>query len=199
VGPWNNFTPPIRGGVYRKAGDEASVSVGSSDDESSDGSTVSTLSSLASSISSLDIPEHLDYSIRARRKSCSSNKSNEDEKDEAFLLFEDAWNSPPILSSKQHTSAESFTAQAVQDEIDDDVRDYPSLDVETQRNIILKYQALHQRVQDEGFYECRYLEYGKEFVRYTILFVVFLVCLRYGWYTTSAAFLGLFWVGHQCF
>ena len=197
VGPWNNLTPPIRGGIYRRAGDEESVSADSSDDRSSG---VSTVASRASSTSSFDSPQHLVHSIRARLKSCSSNETIEDEMyEEPFPLFEDTWTSPSILSTKPYTSAESYTTQAIQDEIDGDVRDYPSVDAVTQRNIILKYQALHQRLQDEAFYDCRYSEYGKEFVRYTFLFVAFLVSLNYGWYITSAAILGLFWVSQTYF
>ena len=99
-----------------------------------------------------------------------------------------------VASPSPYTSADIYTSVAVQKEIDDDTRNYPSLDLKTQRNITLKYQALHQRVKDEGFYDCRYTEYGKEFIRYALLFAIFFTALRYEWYLTAAAFLGLFWV-----
>ncbi|CAF9904326.1 MAG: hypothetical protein ALECFALPRED_007498 [Alectoria fallacina] len=92
-------------------------------------------------------------------------------------------------------SPKDYTSYVVQKGIDDNVRDNPSLDAETQRAITLKYQTLHQRVKDEGFYDCHYLEYGKELLRYALLFSLFFTFLRAGWYLTSACFLGLFW--HQ--
>ena len=98
------------------------------------------------------------------------------------------------VSPPPYASADIYASIAVQKEIDDDIRNYPSLDLKTQRDITLKYQALHQRVKDEGFYDCRYTEYGKELIRYSLLFAIFFTALRCEWYLTSAAFLGLFWV-----
>jgi hypothetical protein len=93
------------------------------------------------------------------------------------------------------SSVDDYISRAVQGEINSDMKDFPSLDMQTQREINLKYRALHDRVAREGFYQCRYSEYGKEAIRYTTLFALFLLTLRSGWYITSAAFLGLFWVG----
>lgn len=75
-----------------------------------------------------------------------------------------------------------------------DAEGFPSLDTEVQEEVARKYRALHQRVHDEGLYDCRYLEYGKEMCRYSALFALFLYTLRAEWYMTSAACLGLFWV-----
>ena len=91
--------------------------------------------------------------------------------------------------------AAAYTTWAETQDVDRDIRDYPSIDPEVQEEVVKKYRALHQRVHDEGFYDCPYLEYGKEMTRYTALFVTFIVALRYEWYMTSAFFLGLFW--HQ--
>jgi delta8-fatty-acid desaturase len=88
-----------------------------------------------------------------------------------------------------------YVATAVQKEIDFDTARYPSLDPDTQRDIAVKFQALHQRVKDEDFYQCRFIEYGKEMIRYTALFTIFVFTLNNGWYMVSACFLGLFW--HQ--
>jgi sphingolipid 8-(E)-desaturase len=93
------------------------------------------------------------------------------------------------------SSVDDYISRAVQGEINSDIQDFPSLDMHTQRVINLKYRALHDRVAREGFYQCRYSEYGKEALRYTGLFACSLLALRSGWYLTSAAFLGLFWVG----
>ena len=185
---WNNLTPPMRGGIYRKADEKNSPSASSSDDESCDISTLPSLSSLASSTSSLDIPQHLDHNILAQRKSCLITESNDGMKsEEPFALFEDASISSSILSSKQYPNPKSYITQVVPDKIDNDVGDYPSVDAATQRNVVLKYQALHRRIQKDGFYDCQHLDYVKEFVRYTMLFVAFLVSSYYGWYVTSGA------------
>lgn len=86
--------------------------------------------------------------------------------------------------------------EAVEQAFDIDVKDYPSVDRKTQQEIVKKYRELHNKVKREGYYDCRYQEYGKELSRYLTIFAFFLVCLRTGWYITSAAFLGLFWVRH---
>lgn len=88
-----------------------------------------------------------------------------------------------------------FGSISIQQEIDRDLKLYPSVDIATQHNIVLKYQELCLRVKEAGHYECRYFEYAKEASRFCSLFVIFLIALTYGWYITSAVFLGLFW--HQ--
>ena len=97
--------------------------------------------------------------------------------------------------SKLDTSQCDYTAREVQGEIDADIAKYPSLDIATQREITNKFRILHQRVHDEGFYDCRFVEYGKEMIRYAGLFALFIFFLRKEWYFPSACFLGLFW--HQ--
>lgn len=97
--------------------------------------------------------------------------------------------------SKLDVSQCPYTAREVQDAVDADVAKYPSLDAATQREITNKFRILHQRVHDEGFYDCRFVEYAKEMVRYASLFALFVVFLRKEWYFVSACFLGLFW--HQ--
>lgn len=201
--PWVNFTPPIRGGVFHKA--EKEECVDSDDDDttsnaslarvdshstapSSNLSVGSNFSSFNSSTTSLDVAEEFEDNTSGLRKRGISNEWYD--KYRATGSVEQF----PILSSTPCFSAEEYTSKIVQDEVDKDIRQYPSLDAETQGNIVLKYQDLHQKVKDQGFYECRYMEYGKELIRYTLLFVTFLTLLNYGWYITSAAVLGLFWV-----
>ena len=87
----------------------------------------------------------------------------------------------------------SYAEQAIQEAIAADIAIYPSLDAETQRNITLKFRALHQRILKEGYYDCHYSEYAKEMVRYTALFALFLYTLHREWYFASAVALGCFW------
>jgi delta8-fatty-acid desaturase len=82
-----------------------------------------------------------------------------------------------------------------QREIALDKEKYPSLDPQTQDNITKKYRALHERIESEGLYDCRYSSYGIEFLRCSFFFGTFLFLLRSGWYLTSALFLGAVW--HQ--
>lgn len=100
------------------------------------------------------------------------------------------------LPPADRLSRETYTAALEQKEIADGIRNYPSLDPETQGAIRAEYRALHKLVQDGGHYKCRYEEYGKEMIRYTALFGAFLYFLSIEWYITSAGFLGFFWVGH---
>lgn len=93
-----------------------------------------------------------------------------------------------------HLSRDEEIEAIEQREIDEGISEWPSLDAETQRNITLEYRALHEQVKLHGLYNCRYSEYGKEMIRYSILFTAFLVLLRAEWYLTSAIFLGMFWV-----
>ena len=93
-----------------------------------------------------------------------------------------------------HMCPTAYTDWAVQQNFDQCLRDYPSIEPAVQHDIVRRYRLLHQQVRDEGLYECRYGEYAKEMVRYVTLFAIFLFTLRHGWYMTSAVFLGLFWV-----
>ncbi|KAF2470512.1 delta 8-(E)-sphingolipid desaturase [Lindgomyces ingoldianus] len=98
---------------------------------------------------------------------------------------------PDKISSEGSRIAYATTME--QKEIAEGILDYPSLDEETQQSIRLHYRALHQEIINRGLYQCRYSEYGKESIRYAVLFCAFLYLLLTGWYLTSAIFLGLFW------
>jgi sphingolipid 8-(E)-desaturase len=181
-GPWTNFTPPIRGGIFSPLADDDTSS-----NEDSLGSDTSSL--WASSETSIEDNLGLEgdrYDLDISKTSDICTKSVP------------AWASEVRYRRKAqapHLAPEAYTAQIVQEEIEDDIQDFPSLNAQTQRNITQKYQQLHKRVKQEGFYECRYIEYGKEFVRYSSIFVLFIIALRAQWFITSACLLGLFW--HQ--
>lgn len=99
----------------------------------------------------------------------------------------------------EHTSRMAFTSAMEQKEIAEGLASMPSVDEQTQLAISLDFRALHERIKNEGFYDCPYMEYGKEMVRYSLLFGTFIYFLRAEWYLTSACFLGMFWVcfGHD--
>lgn len=109
---------------------------------------------------------------------------------------------PPItepMSEKDAGAASPprYTDVAMQQEVEKDIQDYPPIEEEVQQQIIRKYRALHQQARDQGLYDCPYLEYGKEIVRYSLLFAGFLTALHHEWYMTSAVLLGLFWVSEH--
>lgn len=101
---------------------------------------------------------------------------------------------PAKTLSADDVARAKYTAELEAKEIAEGLRDNPSLDPETQRAITREYRALHEKVKDMGLYQCRYQEYGKELIRYSLLFGAFLYLLRAEWYLTSAIFLGMFWV-----
>ncbi|KXX77529.1 Delta(8)-fatty-acid desaturase [Madurella mycetomatis] len=101
----------------------------------------------------------------------------------------------PLAAAKVVGDSDAFVDWVENQEAHRDLAGYPSLDPAVQRDIAQKYRKLHQRLHDEGFYDCPYLEYAKEMARYTTLFALSMLALRHEWYMTSAVFLGLFW--HQ--
>lgn len=172
-GKWINFTPPIQGGEFSLMADDSS----SSDDDCSSQSDTSTL---PSSEATDDLHEsQAELKAEATRKRVSASKS--EAKSEKI--------------DSQGMTREEYTARMEQKEIDDDHRKFPPLDPITQGRIEQKYQELHERIKREGLYDCPYIEYGKECLRYSTLFAGFAIALKAGWYMTSASFLGIFW--HQ--
>ena len=211
-GSWINFTPPIRGGIYRDAKDidtdiEDDFTAADTDDENDTdwSSCVPSWNSSRTSLS-LDVDEdpknrsdHTSFPYINTLKQSSSLLAPPEETSRPRLrktLLRQGEDTIAITPSQPSllTSPEEYTASILQEEVETSVRDNPSLDAQTQGHIAAKYQALHQRVKTEGYYDCQYTEYMKEVVRYTFLFGCFFVCLRKEWYMTSAVFLGLFWV-----
>jgi delta8-fatty-acid desaturase len=87
----------------------------------------------------------------------------------------------------------AFLDSQTKQEISLDLSKYPSLDPDTQSEIIHKYKLLSQRIHAEGLYNCNYTAYFWEAARCAFLFAAMLIFLRSGWYCTSGAFLGIFW------
>ncbi|MCJ1363001.1 hypothetical protein MMC16_002107 [Acarospora aff. strigata] len=189
--PWVNFTPPIRGGIFRSITSHDSSSSEDDDDSRSVNSSSSLDYSSATSVedaATRDVYRRPSTAAKPRlAKSASASLSSQSRDDKTKGLLSS--------SNQQLQCPTSYTTSVEQKEIDRDLEHYPSLDPATQRNITVKYQQLHQRVKDEGFYDCRYSEYGKEFLRYSTFFALFIIALRAEWYMTSAVLLGLFW--HQ--
>lgn len=183
-GRWLNFIPPIQGGKFRtqeeldKLSEEEYIESCSSEQES-----VSTASSAAQS----PIFEPADQPPSALRKRNATNVPRSPSSTSVSSIELEQ----PTTSPKM-----SVLDARTQEEIDFDKAKYPSLDLETQNNIVQKYRVLQDRIEAEGLYRCNYWSgYGVECIRYGIAVALFVLCLRSGWYITSAFPLGFLW--HQ--
>jgi delta8-fatty-acid desaturase len=183
-GKWVNFTPPIRGGIFKKHEKEVKVEARVVEDmekgdyESSGGW------------------KRLDVGARAVVEEVNSSDDESDvdvDKNEGPILPTIDATHPPTSAFTPPPNRDARILDAMQLEIDQARRDYPPIDDITQNAITAKYELLHQRVHSEGFYHCRYTAYLKESLRYALLFTLFIVTLRAQWYLTSACFLGFFW------
>ncbi|KPI44386.1 Delta(8)-fatty-acid desaturase [Cyphellophora attinorum] len=172
-GRWENFVPPIQGGVFRNIAEaeeecEREESVQPEASESSDSSAPSPVfdsvegiarrrfatetSSISSGPSELDLPEPATEQIqtpKAQPAFICSNPSNE-------LL------------------------------------NYPSLSPASQDAICTKYRELDAKMRAEGMYQCNYSAYAWEMSRCLALFLAFLYCLHISQYALAGVFLGLF-------
>ncbi|MCJ1282792.1 hypothetical protein MMC26_002118 [Xylographa opegraphella] len=178
-GQWKNFLPPIQGGQFRSK-EEVDMS---EDEEIFEVASPSERSSLSGS-PVFDYTEMSDESFRWRRgegreKGYSSSISSVSSID-----------LDPLDTTKM-----SYMDAYTQHEIDLDIDKYPSLDANTQSDIVQKYRALQDRVRNEGLFECSYRSYLIEICRYTFLFGAFLFLLKHDYYLTSSLSLGAFW--HQ--
>ncbi|RYP52947.1 hypothetical protein DL768_001941 [Monosporascus sp. mg162] len=197
------MTPPIRGGVYRN--EEPSINnrliSEEPDDCNSNADEIDSTSSLGlpsdqtsitSACSSAEEDELSGLSSGVKPSSPQAGVRRRLQRG----CFEGTISEAACPATNQiPLSRAQFTDLAVQYDIERGIQDYPSLDPAVQQDIIQKYRVLQRRIEDQGLYECPYLEYAKELIRYTTLFAVSMVALYYRWYMTSAAFLGLFW--HQ--
>lgn len=180
-GKWQNFVPPIQGGIFLTAQQKSTAKLlANADLQAPDSSDESEPPS-----PTFDIP---DYSMRRRlgpaltltlSSSASSVTSVSDlgrEDDKLPLHADLGWHQ-------------------TQRELDADLAKYPSLSPTVQHDIECKYRLMEQRVAQEGLYDCNYIEYVIEVTRYVLLLGTCILFLHWGWYVTSAIFLGLFW--HQ--
>jgi delta8-fatty-acid desaturase len=166
-GRWTNFLPPIQGGFFRPH---------CQDQEDID-DLESGISSEQSSRPESPIFDSVEGKFGLKkRKSTSTLVSS--------------------VSSSSESEARSFILDArTQKEIVLERAQYPSLDPKCQDNIVQNYRALNTRICAEGLYNCNYFAYAIEGFRYSLLFTLFIVCLRCSWFGLAGFFLGCFW--HQ--
>lgn len=188
--PWHNLTPPVRGGVYTRI-----------DHDNLDVAEVTSSSSSSSSTAGDVDSDALDNDVSDQSSvttDCSVNDALTKKASDADAILRRRHVGLAASSSstdgKINMTRTEYADLLIEKEADDSRNAYPSVDPATQADIVRKYRALHQRVIDEGLYNCHYSAYLIELCRYTALFATSMTALHFGWYITSAAFLGLFWV-----
>ncbi|KAK7428665.1 hypothetical protein QQZ08_004759 [Neonectria magnoliae] len=175
-GRWTNFSPPIQGGVYRT---RAEIDSASHDADGSKNVSPSPTTSRTPS------PVFDDNDVQGLRHRPGG-------KDKATA---GAGSVSPASSVHEEMDGMSYLDTVTREHISLDLEKYPSPDEETQAKIIAKYRELHQRIYDEGLYDCNYWAYAVEVTRYTLLFIGMLVGIHFKQYFIGAFCLGAMW--HQ--
>ncbi|KAL9056075.1 MAG: hypothetical protein Q9162_003137 [Coniocarpon cinnabarinum] len=180
-GVWDNFTPPIQGGMFHQP---EVCDVRELEEEHEGTMSDSEVSESPSPV--FDVPTERGFPglhLRLKRSNDSTSESSHSSLDDTDNNVDD----PTALKDPQK--------QRTRQELTDDLARYPSLSPVVQGEIVSKYRLLNRQIKDEGLYECNYMAYAIECVRYVLLFLAMLFCLNHEWYTTSAVLLGAFW--HQ--
>jgi delta8-fatty-acid desaturase len=173
--PWVNLIPPIRSGT---GSDKKQASPNKADTHDAPSESIIVVENGTCTRRKTPTP--------TSTEACRRVENQDSEKQP---LVQEAYTYDP----SEHSRA-SYIEALENKEIADGISGFPSVDPETQLAITLEYRALHQRVKDQGLYQCRYSEYGKELIRCALIFGVFISLLRAEWYLTSSIFLGIFWV-----
>ncbi|GAB7341214.1 hypothetical protein MBLNU457_7501t1 [Dothideomycetes sp. NU457] len=180
-GTWINFLPPIQGGHFRlKAEIENNEPGQTTPFEDSDSS------SLESADESSPIFDPADRTATLRKRTAKDSSSRSSSATSISTLH---------VGEEEIKKEESMADKMTREDIEHDLAKYPSLDARTQGEIVTKYRMLHERMKAQGLYDCNYTAYAIEIARYTLLFAMMLLTLRWGWYGTGGLFMGAFW--HQ--
>ncbi len=156
-GQWKNFSPPIQGGVYRTK--EQISEQAEETDSTHEGDTASSGDSRSPS-PVFDTNNGKDARQRTRAQRGLSDASSS-------------------TSVEEINDGMSFLDHLTREHIKLDLDKYPAQDLDTQAKIMAKYRELHQRIRDEGLYQCNYWAYAVECCRYISLFALMLVCIHY--------------------
>lgn len=170
-GRWENFIPPIQGGIFRNFVD------GESETDTEDDTELG----LSSESERSREPSPL-FDDGSRQRRLGRTRS---------LESVSTVGTAPAQTEDRGVLA--FLDAQTRLELDLDLEKYPSLDPVVQKNIVEKYRELHKQVKAEGLYNCNYVSYLFEFARWTFLFSMMLYTLNKGWFVVSGLCLGIFW------
>ncbi|KJZ70412.1 hypothetical protein HIM_10216 [Hirsutella minnesotensis 3608] len=183
-GLWRNFVAPIQGGTFRTLAeikDASAVSSSSSSDaDSAKGNSSCTPDS---SRSPSPVFESTGHGLKHRQ----GNSRNE--------FARPASEDPTVSIVSETDDGMSYLDSVTREHIRLDLDKYPSLEPETQANILAKYRALHQRVLDEGLYDLNLRGYAFDVCRYIACFLLSLLCLHWNQFALGGILLGHMW--HQ--
>ncbi|KAH8819609.1 fatty acid desaturase-domain-containing protein [Xylogone sp. PMI_703] len=172
-GRWRNFVPPIQGGKFRPY-------IECQSDTEKEETSETQQSSPVTSRPPSPVFDAEESTVRHRNLGSASSPSS---------------SASTISSVADESDGLSHLDVITKQQIDLDISKYPPLDPDTQEAIVSKYRLLNQRLHVEHLYDCNYMAYGIESIRYSFLFCMFLLFLKLGWYTLSGLFLGCLW--HQ--
>ncbi|KAF4121568.1 sphingolipid 8-(E)-desaturase [Geosmithia morbida] len=180
-GYWKNFLPPIQGGTFRSRAE-----LSEQDEETDSAHEVDTASS-ADSRAPSPVFDKVAGGMRKRTATTTT----------VTTCLEEGRPKPSVEAAATDIEDDgmTFLDTLTRERITLDLNKYPAQDPETQGEVMSKYRELHQRIRDAGLYDCNYWAYAVECSRYLALAITSLVCLRAGWYMTSAFALGGLW--HQ--
>ncbi|KAJ9144686.1 Fatty acid desaturase [Pleurostoma richardsiae] len=183
-GRWRNFLPPIQGGRFRPL-----IEAQEDDEDEYEASVPDTRTTRSSS----------DASSRQSSPVFEADESTLRHRLEADSLSSAA---SSVLDEETGQTAAGFLDSETRKEISLDLDKYPSLNADTQDEIVRKYRLLNERIKAEGLYECGPTAYVVEIIQNSVFLCGMLVLLSWRWYASSAIFLGLFWrqlvfIGHD--
>lgn len=186
---WENMLPPIQGGVFvPRAGADGGLDDPGVECPARDSPTSSHASSRSAS-PVFDTHDSHGQPLRSRKAGAASPPSSmRPSSSTSVTSAEDDGSDDPA-------GGMSLLDRRTMQEIKQDLDIYPALDPATQDNIVDKYRQLNERIKAEGLYQCNYWAYAVECFRYTLIFSLFVLFLRWRWWVTSAWWLGCFW--HQ--
>ncbi|CAG9984161.1 unnamed protein product [Clonostachys byssicola] len=169
-GGWINFVPPFQGGVFRTR-----VEI------EADSQKIRPAVDKPSSVTTSSISDQEETQELRNRSSPKISPSEQVEKGAPVAA-------PLDGMSYLDTITHEYTTL--------DLEKYPSPDHLTQAKVAAKYRELHNRVYNEGLYECNYwTSYGVECCRYSVFLLCMGLAFYFKWYYAAAFWLGVLW--HQ--
>lgn len=178
-GQWQDFVPPIQGGQFRSRTGDAAIEPRVEEQDSSEEDRSAEPSPI------FEPSARRSRRLRKRRGSSDADSETSATSLESFELDK------PSIDTQGQLTLEQLTNEALQRDLDV----FPSLDATTQRTIVEKYRALDERIKAEGLYQCNYVDYFIETMRYSLLAGLAYFFLQKQWFALSGVFLGVLW--HQ--
>jgi delta8-fatty-acid desaturase len=171
-GTWKNFVPPVQGGVFRPLS-----GVGEQSEEEPHTITTTPDDSSGASRSPSPVFDRDHQGVRHRPSTTRSSSTDSESVDFAEL--------------DEATYLDSVTREKIRL----DFESYPPTDEDTQAAIVEKYWELHEKIKQQGLFDCDYNAYAVECCRYAMLLALSMFFVANGYVVLGAFALGCLW--HQ--